>query len=90
MSRLQQGGLAVPGDVSVLGFDNLDMSAHVTPLLTTVDQHVEPMMKTAVELLAADVAEPGVGEAPLRVISPLLVTRESTGLAPVTVLRDQR
>lgn len=90
MSRLQQGGLAVPGDVSVLGFDNLDMSAHVTPLLTTVDQHVEPMMQTAVELLAADVAEPGVGEAPLRVISPLLVTRESTGLAPASVLRNQR
>jgi LacI family transcriptional regulator len=32
----QARGLSVPGDVSVVGIDNLDMSAHVTPALTTV------------------------------------------------------
>jgi len=84
MSRLQHSGLAVPRDVSVLGFDNLDVSAHVMPLLTTVDQHVDQMMQTAVDLLAEQTENPASVEAPPRVIMPLLVARESTGPAGPT------
>ena len=29
-------GLAIPGDVSIIGFDNIDMAKEVTPALTTV------------------------------------------------------
>jgi DNA-binding LacI/PurR family transcriptional regulator len=81
MSRLQQAGLVVPRDVSVLGFDNLDVSAHVTPRLTTVDQHVDQMMQTAVDLLAAQTVTADAGDDAPRVIMPLLVARESTGPA---------
>lgn len=85
MSRLQYEGLVVPRDLSVVGFDNLDVSAHVTPRLTTVDQHVEHMMQTAVELLTARTPPEASGpdEPPRRVILPRIVTRESTGPAPV-------
>jgi DNA-binding LacI/PurR family transcriptional regulator len=82
MSRLHQGGVAVPQDVSLLGFDNLDVSAHVTPRLTTVDQLVEHMMQTAVDLLAAQTAGSVATEPTPRVIVPQLVARDSTGRAP--------
>ncbi len=36
MVEAQARGLAVPGDLSVVGIDDLDMSAHVTPALTTI------------------------------------------------------
>lgn len=88
MSRLQHSGLVVPRDVSVLGFDNLDVSAHVMPLLTTVDQHVDQMMQTAVDLLAEQTENPASVDAPPRVIMPLLVARESTG--PAGVAPSQR
>ena len=34
---LSEAGLTIPDDVSVMGFDNLDWSEHVTPALTTID-----------------------------------------------------
>ncbi|WP_435169873.1 LacI family DNA-binding transcriptional regulator [Falsirhodobacter sp. 1013] len=39
MGELQRTGIRVPEDISVIGFDNIDMAAHVTPGLTTVQQH---------------------------------------------------
>ncbi len=82
MAQLQQAGLNVPRDVSMVGFDNLDVSAHVTPRLTTVDQHVEHMMQTAVELLTDHTSRAGDPEVEPRVIVPLLVERDSTAGAP--------
>ena len=32
----QSRGLAVPGDLSVVGIDNLEMAAHLSPALTTI------------------------------------------------------
>jgi DNA-binding LacI/PurR family transcriptional regulator len=80
MSCLQQAGLAVPREIAIVGFDNLDVSAHVNPRLTTIDQHVDQLMRTAVELLSAHTNGNGGAphEAPLRTVAPLLVPREST------------
>ncbi len=38
MSALQKAGLQVPGDWSIVGFDNITLSAFVNPPLTTFDQ----------------------------------------------------
>lgn len=80
MARLQQAGLRVPEDVSVVGFDNLEISNHVNPRLTTVDQQVHLLMQSAVELLTTcgPANGHGTGEPPRRVIEPRLVQREST------------
>jgi DNA-binding LacI/PurR family transcriptional regulator len=46
---LNESGLKIPDDVSVVGFDNEPMTAYMTPSLTTVDIPVIEMTKTAVE-----------------------------------------
>ncbi len=44
-------GLSVPGDLSVTGFDDIDLSRATNPLLTTVRQPLEEMGRMAVSLL---------------------------------------
>jgi len=73
MTRLQQAGLDVPTEVSVVGFDNLDVGAHVNPRLTTVDQRVEELMQGVVARLMGGVSG-GVS-----ILEPRLVKGESSG-----------
>lgn len=71
-------GVAVPDQVAVLGFDNLDDASFSTPSLTTVDPGAARLARAAVELLADRLAGTG-GDTARRVISPVeLVRREST------------
>jgi len=44
-------GLQIPGDLSVIGFDNLHEAAYLNPPLTTIDQFVEKMGTMATEML---------------------------------------
>jgi len=44
-------GLSVPRDVSIAGFDDLDLSRATTPQLTTVRQPLQEMGRMAVSLL---------------------------------------
>lgn len=79
MARFRESALKVPHDVSVVGFDNLEVSAHVSPGLTTVDQGVVNLMEAAVSVLTRQLE--GLehsGPSPVR-IRPSLVIRKSTG-----------
>ena len=44
-------GLQIPGDLSVIGFDNLREAAQLNPPLTTIDQSLEKMGIIATEML---------------------------------------
>ncbi len=44
-------GLSVPGDLSIAGFDDIDLSRATTPQLTTVRQPLQEMGRMAVSLL---------------------------------------
>jgi DNA-binding LacI/PurR family transcriptional regulator len=46
-------GLLVPEDLSVVGFDDIDISQHTNPPLTTVHQPIREKGETAVRLLLA-------------------------------------
>jgi len=48
---LREQGIAVPGDVSVTGFDGTEIGLHVDPALTTADIPLEQAGKTAFDLL---------------------------------------
>ena len=48
MRALRDLGLDVPGDVSVVGFDDIDLALHVDPPLTTVHQPIRRKGEEAV------------------------------------------
>jgi LacI family transcriptional regulator, repressor for deo operon, udp, cdd, tsx, nupC, and nupG len=74
-------GLDVPGDVSVIGFDDTMMVAHTDPPLTTIRQPIQAMAAAAADTLAASLAGTGTvtGE---YLFQPDLIARASTGPAP--------
>ena len=51
IKTLEDRGLRIPDDVSVVGFDDLRLSAYVSPALTTVRQPAYEMSYRAAELL---------------------------------------
>ncbi|WP_413477718.1 HTH-type transcriptional repressor PurR [Vibrio hibernica] len=51
MSRLQEKGMKIPEDISIIGYDNIDLSAYFSPPLTTIHQPKRRVGKTAVEIL---------------------------------------
>jgi LacI family purine nucleotide synthesis repressor len=51
ISRLQQLNINVPDDISVVGYDNIDLAAYFSPPLTTVHQPKRRVGKTAFEIL---------------------------------------
>jgi len=74
-------GLAVPGQVSVVGFNDDPLSAYVAPPLTTVRVPIFELGRVAAQLLLERLQNP---DAPARqVLVPTeLVVRRSTGPAP--------
>lgn len=71
-------GLAVPQDISVVGFDDIAMAAHALPPLTTVAQPKRELGQTAVDLLLARIgSQEEVSPQEVR-LPCALVTREST------------
>ncbi|HYL40282.1 MAG TPA: LacI family DNA-binding transcriptional regulator [Candidatus Binatus sp.] len=75
-------GLSVPGDVSVVGFDDIDLAALVDPALTTVHQPIRRKGVEAVRLLLAEIAPtPRRRPEHLR-LETRLVVRASTGPVP--------
>ena len=74
-------GLASPGELSVTGFDDIEIAAHLQPSLTTVSTDVVAWGRAAatrlLELIDARRSPPRVDLPPAR-----LVVRASTGPAP--------
>lgn len=78
--HLQARGLSVPGDVSVMGFDDIPWAQLNSPPLSTIEMPVEEMAVEAVETLLHRIAHRG--EVLRRVVfNVALVTRGSTGPA---------
>jgi DNA-binding LacI/PurR family transcriptional regulator len=71
----RSAGLDVPGDVSIVGFDDIPEAAHFWPPLTTVRQDFEELGRHCVARLLGESTESGATTAPL---TPQLVVREST------------
>jgi DNA-binding LacI/PurR family transcriptional regulator len=71
-----EAGLDVPGDVSVVGFDDVPEAAHFLPPLTTVRQDFPELGRRCMAVLLAELR----GEQPARPgdVEPVLVVREST------------
>ena len=79
-------GLKVPRDLSVAGFDDVDVAAFVNPPLTTVHQPVRRKGEEAVRLLLAAIERRAHEPEHVR-LETHLVIRASTGPAPANIGR---
>lgn len=79
ISTLSQGGLRVPEDISVVGFDDIEMAEHTLPPLTTIRQDRQALGTRAARRLLHQIEEEGDAPADsIEVIGVELVVRAST------------
>lgn len=75
MHGFRDAGIRVPEDISVVGFDDIPVAAHVAPPLTTVHQDFPELGRRAVQLLLSQIRG---DEAPaFGALEPVLRIRES-------------
>ncbi|WP_138945517.1 LacI family DNA-binding transcriptional regulator [Plantibacter sp. M259] len=78
---LNDGGLAVPDEVSVVGYGDLALAADGRVPLTTVEQPKDELGRMAVDILLAELgADRAAHEHVTRTLEPYLVVRESAPL----------
>jgi LacI family transcriptional regulator len=83
LRALHEHGLRVPEDISVTGFDDVDLCRYTYPPLTTVRQDRVVMGQGAVRLLLSMIEDESVVELSPLVVPTRLVVRHSTG--PVAI-----
>jgi DNA-binding LacI/PurR family transcriptional regulator len=76
--------VAVPGDVSVVGFDDLPVSAFTVPSLTTIRMPVHEMAARAIQMAIESRARGG--SPTVEVLRPELIIRQSTAVAPTEAM----
>jgi alanine racemase len=82
ISAARQRGLAVPRDLSVVGFDDIDLAGHVDPSLTTIHQPIRQKGEEAVRLLRSVIEQPDRIHPEHRRLETRLIVRGSTGPVP--------
>jgi DNA-binding LacI/PurR family transcriptional regulator len=81
LRALHECGRDVPGQISVVGFDDMPESRSFWPPLTTVHQDFEEVGRHSVDLLVRAIKE-GVSEGTSLQVPTRLIVRASTGPAP--------
>jgi LacI family transcriptional regulator len=79
---LEDNGYEVPGQVSVIGFDDVLLSQYSRPKLTTLHYPIEKMAENAAKLALSlsDPSKQAVASTQKKYM-PTLVKRESVGIA---------
>jgi DNA-binding LacI/PurR family transcriptional regulator len=76
IKHLQKAGLDIPGDVSVIGFDDIPAASYLNPALTTIRQDTV----VAGEMLVDHLIRMINGESPKsQLVTPQLIVRGSCG-----------
>jgi DNA-binding LacI/PurR family transcriptional regulator len=84
IAAMQQSGIRVREDVSVIGYDGIEIGEFFTPSLTTIaHNHMRQAVRTAEVLL--ELVHGGTGKAER--ILPSLVVRDSVGKVPKRLRR---
>jgi len=93
---LTEHGYRIPDDVSLIGFDDIELSRSIRPSLTTVAQDLPELARHAVDMLL-DQIEPEAGSKPRSTavietvpIEPRLVVRASTAPVPRAEARPRK
>lgn len=78
LTYLREKGIAVPQDLAVVGFDNLDISPWYDPSLTTVDHVIPKLFREAVATLIKQIQDPSDVNPVKEWILPELIVRDTS------------
>ena len=81
LCALDKRGLRVPDDISIIGYDDIELAAYTVPPLTTIRQPAAEIGRRAAEILIAQIESGGVADS--IALAPALIERESVGRAPM-------
>lgn len=87
LHAISERGLRVPVDISLIGVDDIEISAHLNPPLTTMRQPLDQLANSAVEMLLHVIHEEPL-EPTLRLLKPELIVRGSTAPPPIPAKGD--
>ena len=76
LGEAEEAGIDVPGDLSVMGFDNITYSGLPKINLTTIEQPKKTMGSLSVDMLLERINDPDIGYSH-RILAPSLVERGS-------------
>ncbi len=79
---VRDAGLDVPGQISVIGFDDMPLASYFDPPLTTMRQDMFEIGRTAARLIIHAVENGVVEQAHIRLSPAQLIVRNSTTHAP--------
>ena len=79
LDAAKRHGISVPGQLSVIGFDDIPLAGSPLLALTTIRQPVEAMARTAARRLVARMQSDSFAPATLDILPIQLIQRETTG-----------
>ncbi|HEX3436218.1 MAG TPA: LacI family DNA-binding transcriptional regulator [Pseudacidobacterium sp.] len=85
MGAIFEHGLRIPQDISLIGFDDIELTAFTQPALTTVRLSRQEIAKLAFRALY-NTQQSGMPEGAEYVVQPALVIRKSTGPASAAMI----
>jgi len=88
MWAAREAGLSVPEDLSVVGFDDLEMAPHSNPPLTTVHQPIMQKGEEAARLLLRMISNPDSERPQHKTLETRLMIRGSTARVRTNASRD--
>jgi len=77
MESLKEKNIKIPGEMSLVGFDNIDMSRLVTPKLTTIAQPIYEMGREAAKIIIDTIEGKLESSYTNKVFVPNLIIRDS-------------
>ena len=81
MTAIREAGLSTPSDVSVVGFDGMQIGTHISPRLTTIEMPLREIGARAIEMLSRQIEADEV-MAEHQILNTRLRARESTATPP--------
>lgn len=82
MSAAHVHGVQIPGDLSVVGFDDIHLARYTTPGLTSVHQPVDEIARNAIEMLVGRMNNPAAAPESRTLPVELIIRGSSRPLTP--------
>jgi LacI family transcriptional regulator len=74
---IQMRGLKIPDDISIIGYDNIELASLIRPTLTTIEQPMYEMGKSAAELVLSRIRDDRKSTSQTILMPTKLVIRDS-------------